>query len=219
MNNVIKYKGESITLKQAVNFARIIRTTSSPGAALRGESRHLLATLLERHYKYKDAPGECISISVEIGPTANSRVFCAHFPGGIQSYFGLRSLLVSENQRKRSHLFCAARNEVMGQVKGFMASSFDGGNYATCAITGQPVHRSNASCDHYPIGFNALFVQWLESVGLDRESIEVNVAGKMRRFADKDLASSWREYHRQHAQLRVAELKENHKQGNPTCKQ
>jgi hypothetical protein len=215
MINLIRYKGETLTLKQAISAAKTIRDTTTIGKTLRDDNYHLLTVLMQYHYKYKAYGSPVVSISLEIGPTLSSRVFCAHFRDGSFGYFGLRTLTQGEGQRERSKFFSAARNEIAGQVTDFMRKSFQR-DYATCGITGELVHRTQANCDHWPTGFNSLVTQWMLANGLNRDQIEVDTRGKSRRFLDKTLAESWQSYHQEHAQLRVTEKKANQAQGNPS---
>jgi negative regulator of sigma E activity len=62
--------------------------------------------------------------------------------------------------------------------------------------------RYNLHVDH-EIPFQKLFAEFLKSKSLDYESVELEDLGPESRFADRELAKSWQEYHLANAKLRL----------------
>ena len=216
MNTTVRFKGEIITLRRAVKIAKYIAKTSTPGRVMRGDEHYLMMHLLCQHYRFKDCSKPVRAISVQLGLTAASKTFCAHYADGSHEFFGVSSLLQNDLARKRRWFSTAARHEVQPQVSAFMLAAFDGKQTIDCAITSKLLYRSQATCDHYPAGFRTILDDWLALNNLDWQEIAVTKVEKNYHFKDRELAQSWQNHHRNHARYRVAEAAANHAQGNPS---
>lgn len=216
MDTTLRFKGEIITLRRAVKIAKRIAKKAVPGRVMRGDEHYLLMHLMGHHYRFKGCSKPVRAISVQIGLTATSRTFCAHFSDGSHEFFGVSSLLQNDNARRMRWFSRAARCEVHGQVKDFMAAAFGGKQTIDCAITGKLLYRNQATCDHWPVGFRTMLDNWMALNGLDWQEIAVQKVEKRYQFTDRELAASWQNYHQNHSRYRVAEAKANQLQGNPS---
>jgi hypothetical protein len=104
---------------------------------------------------------------------------------------------------------------VFEQTADVKRQAYSGGAKVMCAITGRPLDRGKATVDHWPVGFRSILDAWLAANNLNWRDIELTKIGIMTYFVDRALGRSWREYHRTHAQYRIAHAKANRAQGNP----
>lgn len=101
----------------------------------------------------------------------------------------------------------AARYEVVDQRNEASASVALG---APCPICGNPL-MTDRHVDHKPPKtFKALFLDWLDAIGMTPDQIEVEDVGVAdSRFVSRGLALQWARFHRHHAELRVIHKHEN----------
>lgn len=149
-----------------------------------GEKYDALLLIFNGHYNRARWPAEDpIEFEVVRMPTefnADNRCWCAHW----EYYHDTFSIYKSAKPR---HVENAARYHVEDQIAPFR-------------IKGHDVH-------HTP-EFSDLFEKWRGDLEIECEEVEGHAF--WRRFKCPDLAQSWADYHRQHAQLEVI-TREEHK--------
>lgn len=105
------------------------------------------------------------------------------------------------------------RRLVADQVAGFARAFWrEHPRGATCPVLGVPITPETAHVDHAPPLFHELVQEWLDAERLELEDIEIAYKTSYQgasEFADPLLAERWREFHREHARLRVVSARAN----------
>jgi hypothetical protein len=212
MTEVLKFRGISLTLKQCKAHARTIRSRAEPGVPLKGDDRWFIGEMWRLYHDGNPAPHPQ-SITVQV--SGRFRAFCAHCADGETRFFSLNMIGRSRDARRNQRFGSASRYEVWGQTIAAVDKAYTDERQVTCAITGDPLPRENATVDHWPVGFRSILNAWLSANNLDWRDIELTKTPNCSYFTDRELGRSWREYHRTHAQYRIASAEANEAQGNP----
>lgn len=212
MTEVLKFRGMGLTLKQCKAHARTIRLRATPGVPLKGDDRWFMGEIYRLYHDGKPSPHPQ-SITVQV--SGRLRAFCAHYADGATRFFSLNAIGRSAEGRRNRRFNQVCRSEVWRQTIAAVEKAYADGQQVTCAITGEPLPRENATVDHWPVGFRSILNAWLSANNLDWRDIELTKTPNCSYFTDRTLARSWGEYHRHHAQYRIAQDKANEAQGNP----
>jgi hypothetical protein len=105
------------------------------------------------------------------------------------------------------------RRLVADQVAGFARDFWrEHPRGAACPILGVPMTPKTSHVDHAPPVFAELVQAWLAEERLAPEDVEIAYRadyGGRSEFADPLLAARWRQFHREHARLRVVSARAN----------
>lgn len=168
-----------------------------------------LIDLLRRHPSADEKIGAgVLYFYVDTIPPYGSRGFACVRVDGTKADFSYRKCLDGEPKRK-ALTTRAFRNEVFEQINSFKHGSLATG-LATCAATGKKVDWADADVDHAPpTTFAKLMRDFLVGESLSPEDIDVFTTDGGVTFCVRDelLRDRWREYHREHAKLRILSKK------------
>jgi len=121
-----------------------------------------------------------------------------------------------DSQDPLRELYKALRSEIASQTIGFRNNFFSAhkktGTKALCPITGEEINKRSCHVDHIaPATFKQLADVFIEHEQLDPEDVELRGQGidnsSQLFLQDLQLASRWKKYHQDHAQLRVLSIK------------
>lgn len=114
----------------------------------------------------------------------------------------------------RSRLLTACRTTVKEDMHAFKAMRFGNSKWAVCDETGEPLHWDDAHVDHI-VPFIGIAGPWLDA----RPHLTVadlapdGVVAVSESFADPALASEFRQFHEEHAKVRLVAAKVNLSRG------
>ena len=96
------------------------------------------------------------------------------------------------------------RHEVADQIFAAKDAAFALGPTIMCLVARIPFKRYEAEVDHHEPTFAALVAGWVVESGVDIATLAItNMRGGMDMLTVRGEASSWQEYHRRYARLRV----------------
>jgi hypothetical protein len=209
------------TKKELADRARSILYRHGFGVPIPEPDFTFLCGLLRRHPQSaaKVGPGVA-AMTVEPNPVyPSSRGFWLTRTDGTRADFSYLECIRATGQKAKVRSACRAA--VADQVVEFRRSHFrehagpDG--RVECPILGVRVSVCESHVDHRPpLTFERLLADFLAAEGIDAEEVGTTSEGDGEigdRLADGDLERRWREFHRRHADLRVASAAGNTKQG------
>lgn len=197
----------------AKQFYGEIRDRYPDGVRLLPEDELVLRELLSNH---PDAPQKIgvgvayftVNTDAHFGRT---RHFTVHRVDGSPAKFSYHSCIDGPNARRDR--LGALREAVANQILSFREHAFKAGIVLACPLRGVPITRDAYHVDHVPpLVFEVLVQDWLKSVGLTLEQIQITaptdnqILAGMTEVAQK---VSWQEYHRLHARLRMLSPRAN----------
>jgi hypothetical protein len=106
----------------------------------------------------------------------------------------------------RSDVLFALREAIALQTMEFKGRMFAGQPLIPCALTGALVAIDKCHVDHIaPDSFENLVERWLETEGLSYEEVRLGASpdGYSKQMIDPLQRAGWRQFHQQHAKLRI----------------
>lgn len=158
-----------------------------------------LFDLLQRHYRSDEKVGVGVE-SFGIKSMMGSRCFEVWRTDSTCEVFSYHKCISAPNVNvERTKAF---REEVKEQTYHFRSEALAAED-PRCAITGRTVTNETADVDHI-VEFQQLLGDFLREEQLELADIKVDRTAENRpTVADRRIALLWKEYHRQHAQLRL----------------
>jgi len=178
-----------------------------------GEDRRFVEALIARH------PRAALIVDCGIAHVCVQRVpfqeHCRRFVvirrDGSWRDFSWRKCLHPTDALDDVRRIC--RRLVADQVVGFARAFWrEHPHGAVCPILGVPMMPKDAHVDHAPPSFVELVQTWLDQERLAPDDVEIVYKAGYQgasEFADPLLAERWREFHREHARLRVVSARAN----------
>ncbi len=163
-----------------------------------------LLKVFEHHYQYTDKIGCGLEhLEVRTNPSSTGRntrgFWIQRKDGSAIDISWVVSLKPDGMPTEAQNVSNAARIEISDQIHHHHRY----GECNVCPLCNDAMERRyNLHVDH-EIPFQKLFAEFLKSKSLDYESVELEDLGPESRFADRELAKSWQEYHLANAKLRL----------------
>lgn len=161
----------------------------------------LIHALLDRHPERGWKLGAGIE-RIEVRPDDwGKRCFVIIRPSGEAVAFSFRECFKPSTDAQNAKF--ALRVEITDQIKAFRDAQ-----ELTCVVTGrrltlQPGHPHSAEVDHVPPAtFGALAERWAATVG-GWSAVKHHAVGQRRYLVLDEQRTSWQEFHREHAVLRL----------------
>ena len=196
-----------------MEYAKGIKARHEPRQEITTEpDRTFLMDLLHHHY---DAQSK-------IGPGVRSFMLVPNTIGNGIEFQVTRMDLTTANFAPRkciekfdplAHIFEACRGAVSDQIEDFKQASFAAGSSVRCPFHDNVLTPEASHVDHeYPKTFAALVRQWMQTNSLAAGDVSLAGTGprdNAKMLSDAGQAQSWKEYHRENAELRVVSIKAN----------
>ncbi|MBI5531806.1 MAG: DCL family protein [Deltaproteobacteria bacterium] len=194
--------------KDAIAAIREVLYRYPIGATLRGEDERFICDLLAMHPEAQDKIG-CGVASLQVEKNGPTRGFWLTRRNGKRTDFSFPSCLTPVTPERDA--LNGLRTAIRPQILAYRDEAFAGRDTVPCAATGAPVTRSSHHVDHVP-GFAELVVLFLQERGCALGSLAVEPTrdgDTETRLADAEVLEAWREFHRQHASLRIVSVVAN----------
>ncbi len=120
----------------------------------------------------------------------------------------------------RSRLLTACRTTVQEDMHAYKAVRFGNSKWAVCDATGEPIHWDDAHVDHI-VPFSQLAGAWVDARPhlTVADLAEDGVGAVSESFADPALAAEFRQFHAEHAKVRLVAAKVNMSRGAKALKE
>ncbi len=208
-------------LPQITKHARLILQRAEPGNPLAARELEFVVALLQRHPGVKRKTGAGIKeVFVRVNWKTEgyeNRCFWIRRIDGSETDFSYTECINPTDHK--SKFIAACRVVIRSQIKAFRESEVNRiGAQAICPVTGREFSTSDGHVDHeYPNTFESLIEEFIETNAVDITTVEIitgNDGQLYDVFASESLASSWAEFHRAHAVLRLLPGSINQRLGN-----
>ena len=196
------------TKKAAAEACRLVLYRYSPGESVSPADHLFLLDLLDLHPEGGEKAGAGVA-SFQVEQNGPTRGFWLTRVDGSRTDFSFLACLTPPSRERQA--LTAFRTAIMDQIATFRATNTDW----TCPITGDHLTRATAHIDHDP-PFVVLVDAFLRECGVELGQVEVmptTDGSTMTRFADRDLASAWSDFHRANARLRAVSARANLSKG------
>ncbi len=209
------------SLGRAQEHAQRILKRGTPEAPLAGSEFAFMRALLERHPNAARKAGAGVdSIFVRVNwKTAEyeNRCFWLRRIDGSETDFSYTECIAPTDHR--SHFLRAARLCIHYQIQEFRdAERARLGETTVCPLSGREFAIATSHVDHqFPNTFEVLIDRFISERSINIDDVEIISGwhdGIHHEFADSRLASSWKEFHRAHAVLRLLPAAVNSKISN-----
>jgi hypothetical protein len=195
------------TQKSVIDRSKQIRYGHPHGYRLTGEEKSFVLYFLQLHPRAPVKIGTGVRDALVNCLPNGDRNFILIRNDGSTTNFSINKCLRPINKIKEVKE--AARFAVKPQTKAFKDTHFTG----KCEKTYVTISSKEAHVDHVPpLTFDVLLADFLNSINVSIEDIEVVNVGDMQEgklFVDKTIGERWAKYHHEHAQLRIISVKEN----------
>jgi len=192
--------------KAAKEFFRNIRDAYADSEPIDGKHEEYLLALIACHSEAETKIGVGIA-GFTVGRDevfGTTRHFMITRTDGTRTDFSFHSCIDGRNVRRDK--LEALRRAVEDQIISFRARVFSEGS-VRCPFLNTELILSKSHVDHIsPMTFMALVNGWMESMGLNYDSIAITPPDDnqiVTRMTDVDQITSWQDYHQRHARLRV----------------
>ena len=213
----ITIAGTAYSRTEATKYFRAMLRRYLLNQPLDAADHAAIVELLERHPLKAEKVGTGIAeIRVTNGGRFGNRHFELHRTDGTTANFSYLVCISPDNDHEGTRdALWAMRCEVVDQTRQF----FDAAHKRTavfCEITGERLTPKNSHVDHMrPLTFQRLVRDFFATKKLTLADLKTTKAGAVTSMASRDLAEAWREYHRAHANLRIASKRANLKERKP----
>lgn len=194
-------------------FFREIRDRYQDGVRVGLDDESAIRDLLARHPEAREKTGAGIAFFSVATETEfrRTRHFVVHRLDGSSSDFSFHACIDGRNpDRDRLE---ALRRAVEDQIVAFRNQCLAEGNTRFCPLRGVRITLAASHVDHCaPEFFQALVDRWLTAGGMTLSDVQITPPADnqiVARMADREQRSSWTEYHRSHARLRLLSPRAN----------
>ena len=205
-------------LKESV---QLVLWRATPEQKIEGREAEFILGLLDRHPNAKRKIGCGVAdLFVRINWKTEhyeDRCFWIRRTDGSETDFSYRECITPTDHRGKFIHVC--RVEIHDYIQSFREKERrQRGDFAICPLTGKQFEIAKAHVDHqYPDTFESLVEQFISEHNIVLSEVEI-IPGRdaqlRDRFADENLARSWREFHRARAVLRLLPSHINQRLGN-----
>lgn len=190
------------------NLLRGIVARHADNVFLSGLEAELVGIVFECHPEYRQKAGCGVAgfIIETDSRWGKTRHFSVVRTDGTKEDFSWKICLDGKLPSVRSDALFAMREAIADQTMHFKVQAFGGQSRAPCALTGQLVPMDGCHIDHVsPRTFESLVLVWLHRHDLELEDVELrdSADGYSKQMANPGQISSWTEFHRRNAQLRI----------------
>lgn len=201
-------------LKKAVYRIRDQTPSAEP---IMGRDRDFLINFFQHHpYWDEKTRGGIQDIYLNKDESGRHRCFYLRTKEGSVDDISVRKTLLhwgkstkwTVDHDKRTYITIAARQEIADQIEEFRA-----GERAVSRISGKELSPINAHVDHWDTPFKTLLNDWMASLLADTDLSTREVAQGKRKFLNREVARSWKNYHRKNAKLAFLSASENMSKG------
>lgn len=123
----------------------------------------------------------------------------------------------SPAREHRKLVLAAMRQAVGDQIKKFRyeieSQIVNGSRSPRCPLSGVDMRLTGRHVDHHNKPFADIVEEWLAFTQLDFSDIKISQRGTKIKFKDKNLSSSWEDFHLSHCDLVLVSAKANLKKG------
>jgi hypothetical protein len=201
------------TKAAAVVRCREILWAYKPGDVVRPEHAVFLHDLIERHPDAERKIGCGVARFSVDQDSHNGQCFWLTRHDGSRTEFAFKWCITPQLPKQAFTIAC--RNGVLGQVLAFRDAAFNGSAQIPCAISGVLVSIADSHIDHTPPDtFASLRDRFISDCAIDWESVPLSGREDgctYKQIADPEVLRLWREYHQEHARLRILSISEHKK--------
>lgn len=201
----------------ALAHFRAILYAYPEGVAILEPDASELEWLLDRHPDVEQKRGAGIVGFHVMKAVEGTRCFGVERNDGTKTDFSFKSCVDGKAPTPMQEMIQALRAEVRADIKAAKRRHFDdhadADGRVPCAITGVPVSFEECHADHAPPRtFATLAIAFLKARRIVPDGTQVTAPADNQfepRLVDVDLASDWREYHREMAAIRIVARRAN----------
>ena len=197
------------TKKSVLDRVEVIKNSHPHGYLLVGEEKDFIFWFLPYHPQAQQKIGngvQEIMVNKRIPKGCNLILIR---DGQKPTNFSCKKALEIRSNRKEAK--AAARFSVRPQTDDYKKQHFAG----ISEKSNTPISYDEAEVDHIPpLTFSVLFSDFLKSIQVDIDTVEVVNVGDMQAgklFVDRTIGERWAKYHHEHAKLRIISAEENRK--------
>jgi len=204
MAKPISFGGRSFkTKKQAIEFCRGLLSSGFLGV---GDQKDL-ASLLELHPDYEEKAGPGVEMFYLDKDPWGKTCFHIQRVDGTTDNFSYLACINGANSPLQDFM-AACRSAVVEDINAFRAAALAATQ--ACPVSEEPLTGENCHVDHtYPNTFKSLCLAFLGSLGAEPEDYPIAKDGYGEAFQHKEHADLFREYHQEHATLRLLHKRVN----------
>jgi hypothetical protein len=186
--------------------AKKILHSASVNEPLTGAENGFMRALVQLHHNYESKKGEGIG-AIMVRPHAtnfNQWEFCIVRVTGEHVDFSYHACI--RTPPPLTKFMKACRTAIKDQIEAFRAAAFAQQDVLLCELTNEFIALGNCHVDHVNPQFQNIVAAFIEEKQIDANSIELQsdeVCGRYIRFRDEAMATSFANFHKKVAKLRV----------------
>jgi uncharacterized protein DUF3223 len=200
------------TKKAAEDYIREIIASHEVGQYISFELQSFCMALFQMHPNAQEKSGAGVShFFVALDPDFG-RAKCLYLMrrDGTTTDFSWKKCLGAKPDR-RALVYRAMRQAIVEDILEFKKGRFQLEDLAPCAVTGKLLRFNEAHVDHKaPKTFIALANQFIAEHSCERAEVQSGDSNSSNhRLVDKNLELLWRDWHREHCELRIVSPEQN----------
>lgn len=196
--------------EKLTNYVKYVLNNQKRGTFLEGKWFDVVNDILKQHENYQQKVG---AGEYKIGVRAcsvnpkNNQFYILRQDGTDTDFSFYKALTKrSQSSKVKESLRGLIKDQMISYKEDYFNENSDSKGYCICPVTNLKITKKSSHLDHYPVQFDQIVSDWLESNNLCFDGIGIlptqdnDTHGTL---ADENLADSFYKYHLLNAQYRV----------------